>query len=147
MATRRSRRRVKRVFLDTNGWLALLNASDALHRAADAVWKELGKRAYSVVLTDWVVAETGNGLARSPDRNRFGQAVRRLTLSSRVRVIYVSEPLLQHALALYEARLDKTWGLVDCASFVVMEEEGIDEAFSNDRHFQQAGFRCLLPLP
>lgn len=28
-----------------------------------------------------------------------------------------------------------------------MEERGIHEAFTNDRHFQQAGFSCLLPLP
>ena len=28
------------VFLDTNGWLALLNASDALHLRADSLWRE-----------------------------------------------------------------------------------------------------------
>jgi hypothetical protein len=50
------------------------------------------------------------------------------------------------ALELYSKRSDKTWGLVDCASFVVMEKEGIDEAFTNDRHFVQAGLSCLLPL-
>jgi len=31
------------VFLDTNGWLALLNASDQLHSQADAVWRDLGQ--------------------------------------------------------------------------------------------------------
>jgi predicted nucleic acid-binding protein len=30
-------------FLDTNGWLALLNASDSLHAEADALWKDLGE--------------------------------------------------------------------------------------------------------
>jgi predicted nucleic acid-binding protein len=40
------------VFLDTNGWLALLNASDQLHQRADAVWHDLGRRGYSIVLTD-----------------------------------------------------------------------------------------------
>jgi hypothetical protein len=31
------------VFLDTNGWIALLNASDTLHATADATWKSLGR--------------------------------------------------------------------------------------------------------
>jgi predicted nucleic acid-binding protein len=52
---------------------------------------------------------------------------------------------MERALQLYAERADKTWGLVDCASFVVMTEQGMTEAFTTDRHFEQAGFRCLLP--
>jgi predicted nucleic acid-binding protein len=32
------------VFLDTNGWLALINASDQLHQPADAVWRDYFNR-------------------------------------------------------------------------------------------------------
>lgn len=39
---------------------------------------------------------------------------------------------------------DKQWGLVDCISFVVMRERGIDEALTADHHFVQAGFRALF---
>lgn len=59
------------VFLDTNGWIALLNSSDALHAAAVAGWSSLLQQGCSFVVTDWVVAETGNGLARTPARNLF----------------------------------------------------------------------------
>ena len=45
---------------------------------------------------------------------------------------------------LYMAREDKTWSLTDCTSFVVMNEQGIQNALSSDRHFQQAGFVALL---
>ena len=48
------------VFLDTNGWLALLNATDVLHEKAVAIWHELGAHGTGIVLIDWVVAETGN---------------------------------------------------------------------------------------
>jgi len=47
------------VFLDTNGWLALLNASDSLHSAASFAWAGVLDRGGRVVLTDWIVAETG----------------------------------------------------------------------------------------
>jgi len=54
---------------------------------------------------------------------------------------------LLNAADVLHAVADKTWGLVDCVSFVVMRDEGISSAFTNDRHFQQGGFRCLLPMP
>lgn len=135
----------KRVFLDTNGWIALLNLSDTLHSAAEVVWARFLELGYSVVLTDWIIAETGNGLARTSARNRFAAAVGLLRSSSRVQVVPVSEGLFQRALDLYASRADKSWGLVDCASFIVMQDEAVSEAFTNDRHFEQAGLRCLLP--
>lgn len=136
-----------KVFLDTNGWLALLNASDSLHASAQRVWSDLGAARYEVFLTDLVVAETGNGLARTPARRNLRAALERVRTSAHARLVFVTAELLDAALGLYDQRSDKSWGLVDCASFVVMKEHGIREAFTNDRHFEQAGYRCLLPMP
>jgi uncharacterized protein len=135
------------VFLDTNGWLALINASDQLHRRADTVWHDLGRRGYSIVLTDWVIAETGNGLARTRARDRFAQVADGLMKDPHCKVVFITAALLRLALQLYLSRGDKQWGLVDCSSFIVMKREGIKEALTNDRHFGQAGFRPLLPIP
>jgi hypothetical protein len=137
----------KAVFLGTNGWLALLNASDELHQKADAVWHDLGRRAYSIVLTDWIIAETGNGLARTRARDHFSRVAEGLLKDPRCRVVFITATLLQRALDLYLARTDKQWGLVDCSSFIVMADEKVFEALTNDRHFFQAGFRSLLPVP
>ena len=63
------------------------------------------------------------------------------------RLVYVTPELLARALILYKKRSDKTWGLVDCVSFIVMQDAGVTEAFTNDEHFTQAGFKCLLPKP
>ncbi|HWR21118.1 MAG TPA: PIN domain-containing protein, partial [Verrucomicrobiae bacterium] len=38
----------------------------------------------------------------------------------------------------------KEWGLTDCTSFIVMEDQRLREAFTADHHFQQAGYTCLL---
>jgi predicted nucleic acid-binding protein len=40
------------VFLDTSGWIALLNADDDLHRAATACLAELARQAAVLVTTD-----------------------------------------------------------------------------------------------
>ena len=56
----------------------------------------------------------------------------------------VSDSLFQQGWQLYTQRLDKDWGLTDCISFVVMQQENITEAFTTDKHFEQAGFVRLL---
>jgi uncharacterized protein len=132
------------VFLDTNGWLALMNASDQLHKRADAVWRDLGNRGYSIVLTDWVVAETGNGLARTSARDQFVAVAGGILNDARCRVIFMTPRLVRRVLGLYRERTDKQWGLVDRASFLVMADEHIAEAFTTDRHFEQAGFKAIL---
>ena len=45
---------------------------------------------------------------------------------------------------MYGSRLDQTWSVVDCASFVVMKERGITDALAYDDDFKQAGFVALL---
>lgn len=132
------------VFLDTNGWLGLLNVKDVNHAQANATWLELGARGCQVVLTDWVIAETGNSLARTRIRDRFADAVDRIWTSPNVDVIIVDGLLLAESVDHYRRHADKSWGLVDCASFLVMRERGITDAFTSDRHFEQAGFHCLL---
>ncbi|HEX7184148.1 MAG TPA: PIN domain-containing protein [Thermoanaerobaculia bacterium] len=136
----------RRVFLDTNGWIALLSSSDSLHVHAQPLWTELVRQDSSILLTDWVAAETGNGLARTLARAHFPNAVELIRSSSQVQWITITDDLFRRALQRYAERHDKSWGLVDCASFVVMEDHGVQEAFTNDRHFMQAGFRTLLPI-
>ena len=133
------------VFIDTSGWIAVLNADDALYEPACRQLVELGVERRPLITTDWVLAETGNGLARTVARAGFAGAVQRFRGSSHCRLVHVNDELFDRALNLYSQMEDKSWGLVDCASFVVMQEEGILDAFTSDRHFAQAGFHCLFP--
>ena len=45
---------------------------------------------------------------------------------------------------LWQSRPDKEWNLVDCASYVVMQQRGLSEALTIDHHVEQAGFVRLL---
>jgi predicted nucleic acid-binding protein len=134
------------VFLDTSGWITLLNASEPHHQNAHDLWLELGERGYRIVLTDWIIAETGNGLARTRARSEFASSVDKIWQSPTVEIVVVDRSLVTRAIDRYRRFTDKTWGLVDCASFIVMEERGIAQAFSSDHDFEQAGFNCLLSV-
>ena len=133
------------VFIDTCGWIAVLNADDALHKRASEQLLKLGVTGRSLVTTDWVLAETGNGLARTAARSCLAAAMRRFLESPHCRLVRVGDTLLDRALKLYDQANDKSWGLVDCASFVLMRDEGLLDAFTSDRHFTQSGFHCILP--
>jgi len=134
----------KEVFADSQGWIALLNRSDQYHAAALKAMGAFASDRRTIVTTDWILAETGNGLARTQARTEFVEAVRRLQKSSMATIVRISDDCFQQALEMFNRAGDKGWGFVDCASFVVMTARGVAEAFTNDHHFEQAGFRCLL---
>jgi hypothetical protein len=64
-----------------------------------------------------------------------------------VEIVHVTPELDAAAWQLFVSRSDKNWSLVDCSSFVLMQERGILSALTSDRHFMQAGFQVLLWFP
>ena len=44
------------VFLDTNGWIALLNADNQYNRQAAECLRELGSLSRPLLTSDWVLA-------------------------------------------------------------------------------------------
>ena len=63
-----------------------------------------------------------------------------LRSSKRVEVIEIGGKLFDKGLEVYGRYSDKAWGLVDCISFVVMQENEVTEALTFDGDFTQAGF-------
>jgi predicted nucleic acid-binding protein len=61
-----------------------------------------------------------------------------------VALVSERDKLHDRALTFYAARPDKDWGLADCISFVVMQDQGIHGVLVADRDFVQAGYRALL---
>jgi predicted nucleic acid-binding protein len=131
-----------RLFLDTVFVQALLNSRDQHHRAALAFSPRL-RTAAEVWLTGAILIEIGNALSRL---NRAGASnfIRRCYQTPNMHIVAVDAALLDRSLQLYAARADKEWGLTNCISFVVMQDQGLTDAATADAHFRQAGFRALL---
>lgn len=135
---------MKQVFVDTSAWIALLNTDDVWHKKARQVRLDLLKQNYSFVTSQFILLEVGDALCSPFARQNTANFINNLGKVKSTRVISLREDLLESELALYESRQDKDWGLTDCISFVVMQQENITEAFTTDRHFEQAGFIRLL---
>jgi uncharacterized protein len=83
-------------------------------------------------------------LCPDSDRSAGIRLLQALDADPVVEILPLTEQLYAQALALYCARTDKEWGLIDCASFTVMSNRGILKALTADEHFEQCGFRALL---
>jgi uncharacterized protein len=133
-----------KVFLDTAYAIAIATPSDKFHQKANqlALWIEANN--ISTVTTRAILLEIGNGLSKQRLRHEAVRLLRLIEQDSTIAVIPLSDNLYANALTLFEKRLDQEWGLVDCVSYVVMKEQGITQALTTDKHFQQMGFRALL---
>ena len=91
-----------------------------------------------------VLIETLDGFARYRHRAIASVLVDELEKDADVEIITTTTARFRAALKVYNDRPDKTWGMTDCISFVVMREKKIKQALTADRHFVQAGFEALL---
>jgi len=135
---------MRRVFADTSYWIALLNPRDELHEKAILVSQE---RSFDEIVTsEMVLTELLNSFSdRGPRlRQAAAKAVEVLRANRMVVVRSQVHERFDAALRKYRDMADKSWSFTDCASFLIMEEEGIRTALTHDKHFAQAGFEALL---
>jgi uncharacterized protein len=132
------------VFADTFYWVALADSTDGSHRRALKLTSKLAS--VRVITTDEVIAEYLTFFATSEGwmRRKAITNARYILETPGVRVIPQSRASLLSGMALYEARPDKGYSLVDCISMQTMRQEGITDVLTNDRHFEQEGFRALF---
>lgn len=110
------------------------------------IYRKARQQQRQVVTTNYILAELA-ALMSSPlhlPRPSIIAFLESIKNSPYVDVIHVDQSLDEKAWELMEQRLDKDWSLVDCASFVLMQQHGITEALTTDHHFEQAGFVRLL---
>ena len=132
------------VFADTGFWIALLNPRDSLHQKAREL--DASPEVEHVVTTEMVLTEFLNdaGARGRTLRNTASRFLDRLRDDAGVTVIPQTSDQFWKSAKVFAERADKGWSLTDCASFLVMQEKGVREALTHDRHFEQMGFRALL---
>ncbi len=133
-----------KIFLDTGYVIALSVESDEYHDRAVELAEKLEAEATRLVTTRAILLEIGNTLSKERYRQATVELLDSLEQDPLVEIVSLSEELFAKAFELFRNRLDKEWGLVDCVSFIVMQENGLTEALTPDKHYKQAGFRALL---
>ena len=131
---------ISQAFLDTGLVIALINERDQYHQQAldlADIYEQ-----YLLVIIDAVFLEIANALTRNYKQEAI-QIIEELTSSENVEVVRLTPELFERAFDLCKKCQDKSWGLVDCLLFIVMQDKNINFALSFDQHFIQAGFQLL----
>ena len=123
---------MRSVFADTFYFLALLDSREERHKEALEASRDQELR---LVTTEWVLAEFGDAYCHPEDRKDFVVLYRSLLNHARIRIVPAETRLFQRGVDLFEQRTDKEWSLTD---------EGITQALTGDKHFEQAGFFAML---
>jgi predicted nucleic acid-binding protein len=134
------------VFADTSGWANFFVRTEPFHAKANTLMRQWNAEGTRVVTTNYVILEL-IALYTSPLRIPRAQQVKTIETiksTSWVEVVHIDPALDNEAWTMLKKRLDKEWSLVDCSSFVLMQQRGILEALTTDHHFEQAGFVCPL---
>ncbi len=133
------------VFLDTSFAIALASPGDESHLNARDLAGQMKRDGTRMLTTRAVLLEIGNALSKQRFRPSAIRLLQSLENDPRVEITPLGEELYARALDLFCRRGDKEWGLVDCVSYVVMQERAISQVLTADAHFRQMGFETLLP--
>ena len=137
---------MNRIFVDTSGWGNLVDTLQEFHAETKTIYLNAKQNGSRLVTTNYVITELV-ALLSSPlriPRNKSIKFIESIKSSALVDIVHIDEDLDAKSWELLKNRADKNWSLVDCSSFVVMQENKILEALTTDHHFEQAGFIRLL---
>lgn len=127
------------VFVDTSALFAVLDQGDQAHSSAGAVWAKLLAGRALLVTTNYVLLETAALV-----QHRLGVAALRTlheTITPLLEIEWIDQGRHKAAMQMTLAGRRRKLSVVDCSSFIVMREIGIQEAFAFDKHFSGQGFR------
>jgi predicted nucleic acid-binding protein len=135
---------MKRLFVDTAGWMACVDAADPRHAACLEVKNRCLESGGQLWTTDYVVDET---LTLVRLRLSLDAALRwweSIHSSSRVRLLRLDDSILESARLWFFKHGDKAYSFTDCTSFALMKQSKIRQVLTTDRHFIQAGFDVVV---
>ncbi len=134
------------LFADTSGWGNLIDSTQPFHAQAATLYRTARQQNHKIITTNYIITEL-TALLTSPLRIARPTAIafiQSLKSSSYVEILHIDADVDAQAWKLLCDRSDKSWSLVDCSSFTVMQQRSIAEALTTDHHFEQAGFIRLL---
>ncbi len=132
------------LFVDTSAWYSLADAGHPDHGPVADQLKSRILGGARIVTTNLVVAETHVLLLRRAGR-RAAMAFLEAIHQAPNQVEYATPERVATAITNWlDAFADQSFSLADAVSFAVMDELGIREALTLDRHFATAGF-VMLP--
>jgi len=132
---------MRRLFVDTAGWMAIADAKDPLHLKFIQFRDNAMENGTILFTSNYVLDETLTLI-----RIRLGiDAAEKwwgiISESPRCSMEWVTPDRAEKALQIFFRWRDQSFSFTDCTSFVFMRELAIKDALTADHHFNTAGFQ------
>jgi uncharacterized protein len=134
---------MKRLFVDTAGWMSLADEGDPLHKDSQKIrdgWLEQGG---ILVTSDYILDETLTLIRMRLNLDAAEKWWEQVSESPRVRWEWINTERAEKARAWFFKWKDKSFSFTDCTSFILLRELRIKKVLTGDRHFKEAGFEIL----
>lgn len=131
---------MKRLFVDSAGWIAAADAADPMNAAVRTLRDDWLREGGEFVTTDYIIDETLTILRRRMSLAAAEKWWAQVEQSTRVRIEWMDASRTERARAIFFKYKDKSFSFTDCTSFAVMRELRLRKALTLDTHFRQAGF-------
>lgn len=108
---------------------------------AEAAAKKLSIRGF--LTSDYVLDEAITLIRFGHSHSKAVEFIQAVRDSKAVRTIHIEEQEVADSIDLFIRSKDKEWSFTDCTCFTLMKKLGIENAFTFDPHFRQAGYTIL----
>ena len=134
-----------KIFTDTSALIAHYNIDDKYHDEAFEVMEKIRKAEIHLTrfyLTDYIFDETITFIECVLNNHELSLKVgEALQTSPFTTIIQIDQELFNEAWNFFKR--NKGYSFTDCTSFIAMNKNGINNAFTFDKHFKKAGFQTI----
>jgi len=122
----------KRIFVDSNYFVALFNPSDTLYQKALKIAKKIDERDMPLAISNFIFLEIATILSQKRGKRVAIKAGEYLLSNPKITLIHIDELLQEQSWNIFKQIKNKDISFVDCSIIAAMKSEGIDEHLTFD---------------
>lgn len=122
----------KRLFVDSNYFVALFNPSDTLYQKALKIAKKIDKKDIFLVISNFIFLEIITILSQKRGRRVAIETGEYFLSNPKIALIHIDQLLQGQSWNIFKQIKSKDISFVDCSIIAAMKSEGIDELLTFD---------------
>lgn len=123
----------KKVFIDSNFFIAFFNTADALHDKAIKIGEVLERERIILVISNFIFLEVVTVLSQRVNKFTAMKVGKYFLESPEIELIHVDETLQNQSWIIFSAAEEKNISFVDCSTIATMKAESLSKLLTFDK--------------
>jgi predicted nucleic acid-binding protein len=135
---------IKRVFVDTDAFIALTKNDDSNHEKVVEILQRLDTKSIEYITSNYVFSEVITVGSQKMGRRYALAFIEELkSNNSKYKIEWVDEEIEKFAIDMFKRQTSKNVSLVDCTNMVFAQYYDVDAIFSFDKIYEQNGYNMV----